>query len=416
MQPVIVERGMSPGRPDERLGLAGESPYVGKVMADPLPKRRGRFPVALAASLAVHAALVLPFLISLPDAPAKVKPEESVAVEIVPEPDKTKPPEEAREPAAPPAEAKAEPPAAPPPTAPPPPAPPPPAAPPPAEPPKPASATKEQAAEGPPGEQSPSPRSLPFEASAAEAPDTVPDPDAIEMPKPAETGAEAQAADVEAKLPEPVPASPPATPDAAKPSAPEILAAANARVAGADAADVPAAPAELEPGPAPAPAPPAEDDAPMTPPEQAAYVPERPAVPSRKPSSTPEPDPAPLTKVKAIYAKDILADPRVRGALSKLPPSQRIVQMCIIEAGEQVRHSGSGLTPDLLKGFGRGGGLITGTQMSASGGAVRSRGTWYDIRFDCTVNDAFDTITAFRFSLGERVPRTDWARRNLIAD
>jgi hypothetical protein len=152
-------------------------------------------------------------------------------------------------------------------------------------------------------------------------------------------------------------------------------------------------------------------DAPMTPDEQAAFVPEVPAKPMTKPS----PEPAPKA-AKTLYAKSILADPRVRGALGKLPPQDRIVQICGIEAREQARHSSASFRPDLLKGFGKNGGLITGPHLRARGGAVRSQGVWREITFDCTVNAAFDTITAFRFAVGAIIPQSDWAARGLVAN
>ncbi|TCQ10190.1 uncharacterized protein DUF930 [Rhizobium sp. PP-F2F-G36] len=149
----------------------------------------------------------------------------------------------------------------------------------------------------------------------------------------------------------------------------------------------------------------------MTPSEQAAYVPATPAIPQAKPTPAPAPKPA-----KTLYSKNILADPRVRGALDKLPPDVRLVQICSIEALEQTRHSSVAFVPEIIKVFGRNGGLISGQHLSARGGAVRSRGVWREITFECTVNATFDTITAFRFALGGAIPRSAWASRRLPAD
>ncbi|TCL93751.1 uncharacterized protein DUF930 [Rhizobium sp. PP-WC-2G-219] len=149
----------------------------------------------------------------------------------------------------------------------------------------------------------------------------------------------------------------------------------------------------------------------MTPSEQAAYVPATPAIPQAKPTPAPAPKPA-----KTLYSKNILADPRVRGALDKLPPEARLVQICSIEALEQARHSSAAFVPEIIKGFGGNGGLISGQHLSARGGAVRSRGVWREITFECTVNATFDTITAFRFALGGAIPRSAWASRRLPAD
>lgn len=149
----------------------------------------------------------------------------------------------------------------------------------------------------------------------------------------------------------------------------------------------------------------------MTPTEQAAFVPTTPVIPQAKPTPSPSPKPA-----KTLYAKNILSDPRVRGALGKLPPEKRIVQMCSIEAAEQARRASAAFIPDLVQSFGKNGGSISGQHLTARGGAVRSRGMWREMTFECTVNIAFDAVTAFRFALGEAIPHSAWEARGLVVD
>ncbi|MET0359050.1 MAG: DUF930 domain-containing protein [Pararhizobium sp.] len=412
------------------------------------PQRRFDRPLlAILASLALHVALVAPFLLRLPETTPEAPAEPSVTVEIVPEPQTMpKPPEPAPEAAkaekaarSPPAAARPEPASTPPPPTP---------TPAPVEPTPPAAPSR------------------PFEASSAQEPDAPPDPVDLPAPEgeakqadtaptepvaapPATPAPVAQTAETAASLPADAPVTEPAPGGAASstpapvakqtetpPAAPEILAGAATSGEGAGEAvpsvsPTPAAetkPADEQPQPpretalpepgatgaAEMPAaqrPESADDRPMTPGEQAAYVPATPAIPQAKPAPAPAPKPA-----KTFYSKNILADPRVRGALDKQPPQARLVQICTIEALEQARYASTAFVPEIIKVFGKNGGVITGQHLSARGGAIRSRGVWREITFDCTANATFDTITAFRFALGETIPRSAWASRRLPAD
>ncbi|MCD7111804.1 DUF930 domain-containing protein [Rhizobium sp. DKSPLA3] len=402
------------------------------------PQRRFDRPLlAILVSLALHAAIVAPFLLRLPETTPEAPAEPSVTVEIVPEPETTpKPPEPAPEAAkaekaarSPPAAAKAEPASTPPPPTPTP-------APAPVEPTPPAAPSR------------------PFEASAAQEPDAPPDP--VDLPAPEGEAKQADSAPTEpvaappataasgpadAPVTEPAPGgaalstpAPVAKQTETPAAAPEILAGAATSGEGAGKAvpsvsPTPASeppPADEEPQPPrdtallkpdrrdagqtpAAPSPESADDRPMTPGEQAAYVPATPAIPQAKPAPAPKP-------AKTFYSRNILADPRVRGALDKLPPEARLVQICSIEALEQARNASTAFVPEIMKMFGKNGGVITGQHLSARGGAIRSRGVWREITFDCTANATFDTITAFRFALGETIPRSAWASRRLPAD
>ncbi|PYE45082.1 uncharacterized protein DUF930 [Rhizobium sp. PP-F2F-G20b] len=410
------------------------------VTSDSSQRRYDKPLLAVLASLALHAAVVAPFLLRLPETTAEAPVEPSVTVEIVPEPEPQPPQPEAtkaeKAPRSPAAASKPESASTPLPPG---------ATPAPAEPPPPAAPSQ------------------PFEASAAAEPDAPPDP--VEMPPP---DGEAKQADTVPPEPVGAPSTSPAqadkpdtvpsttakapvaetTPGAAvlpapapeqteTPSAvPEILAGTTMSGEGQGEAVTPVSPksaveppsAEQEQQPPreippramdskipeempTTPTPEGSDTSPMTPREQAAYVPATPAIPQAKPTPAPAPKPA-----KTLYAKNILADPRVRGALDKLPPEARLVQICSIEASEQARHSSAAFVPEIIKGFGRNGGVISGQHLSARGGAVRSRGVWREITFECTVNATFDTITAFRFALGGAIPRSAWASRRLPAD
>lgn len=125
------------------------------------------------------------------------------------------------------------------------------------------------------------------------------------------------------------------------------------------------------------------------------------------------PDDATFTRAKTLFSKNSLSDPRVKKALGKLPPNRRIVQICTIEALEQVRHNSPDSVPEGMVPFSDHGGLIAGPKLSASGGAFFSGGNWYAIDFSCETNAEVTEITAFRFDLKGAIPRNEWKSRKL---
>lgn len=127
---------------------------------------------------------------------------------------------------------------------------------------------------------------------------------------------------------------------------------------------------------------------------------------------TPLQKPANLTPVQQIYAKDTLADPRIRQALGKLPKRDRILQICGIEALEQVRHQRPNTFPDMLA---PSGGTVSGNSFSVRNGAFRSRARWYAIDFDCQLDDKAMQVTQFSYAIGAEIPSAQWRARELPA-
>ena len=123
-----------------------------------------------------------------------------------------------------------------------------------------------------------------------------------------------------------------------------------------------------------------------------------------------------MKEAKEHFSKRMLSDPRVKAALGQLPPERRIVQICSIEALEQVRHAHPDAFPDLLVPFSTGGGLIEDHVLTASGGAYRGRQGWFGIDYRCEVDAQTTRIVSFRYGVGAAIPRSEWARRKLPMD
>ncbi|MFK0639977.1 MULTISPECIES: DUF930 domain-containing protein [unclassified Ochrobactrum] len=128
----------------------------------------------------------------------------------------------------------------------------------------------------------------------------------------------------------------------------------------------------------------------------------KPATPAKK-----------LTRAREIYSKDALSDPRVKQALGKLASKDRIIQICGIEALEQVRRHKTGAYPDMLA---REGGSVSATGLTVSDGAFRSQRRWYAIDFTCKANAETMVIDAFSYNIGRAIPEGEWARRQLPKD
>lgn len=120
-----------------------------------------------------------------------------------------------------------------------------------------------------------------------------------------------------------------------------------------------------------------------------------------------------LDEAKKLYSKDALADPRVKQALGRLPPRERIIQVCNIEALEQIRHHRPGTFPDMLA---RDGGSVSQSGMTVSDGAFRSHGQWYALDYKCEANTKTMEIVSFRYAIGAAILKSQWVRRQLPTD
>lgn len=120
-----------------------------------------------------------------------------------------------------------------------------------------------------------------------------------------------------------------------------------------------------------------------------------------------------LKKAKEIHSKDMLSDPRVKQAIGKLPMKDRMVQVCSIEALEQIRRQKAGAFPDILAPIGS---ETQGTRFAVKNGAFRSQGKWYEVRFQCQVNADAMNIEDFRYNIGQAIPESEWQARDLPRD
>jgi hypothetical protein len=160
---------------------------------------------------------------------------------------------------------------------------------------------------------------------------------------------------------------------------------------------------------------------PVAPPQPEASVPAMPKSAALPQAAKPEPVPeaaSGMIVAKTMLSEKTLADPRsgqARRELATFADSERIVQLCNLEAMDQVEAWRSDFHPDRLVAYARSDVKMSGETIVADGAAFRSRNRWHDIRFKCQVTPDHAKVAAFEFQVGEPVPRKDWEELNLPA-
>lgn len=94
--------------------------------------------------------------------------------------------------------------------------------------------------------------------------------------------------------------------------------------------------------------------------------------------------------------------------LLKLDPEERAHQACVLKGMEALRRDKALPGVDRIKT-----GVIkraefTGTMVTATGGAVRSRHNWYKFSFKCAVTEDQMKATSFTYKIGAQIPEEKW--------
>jgi hypothetical protein len=140
----------------------------------------------------------------------------------------------------------------------------------------------------------------------------------------------------------------------------------------------------------------------------------RPSVPAG-----PGPRPGAMIRAEHLFSAATLADPRsrrAREAFGQLANGERIVQLCNLEALEQVHRWKPELKPDYLIAYAMAGARLSEHAVEAEGAAFRNKQRWYNIKFKCEVAPDLKTVVAFEFLVGDEIPRGQWASHDLLPD
>ncbi|WP_411035138.1 DUF930 domain-containing protein [Shinella sp. BYT-45] len=106
-------------------------------------------------------------------------------------------------------------------------------------------------------------------------------------------------------------------------------------------------------------------------------------------------------------------DARIRSQLEKLTPEERLEQRCDIEAMDRIGDGKGGFRPDKVIAYAFGDPKLDGTTFKTKGAVFRSRGEWYRLSYRCEASEDRLEVNAFKYKVGDRVPREDWAAHYL---
>ncbi len=157
----------------------------------------------------------------------------------------------------------------------------------------------------------------------------------------------------------------------------------------------------------------------------------REAQPGGEPIAAPAPVPEPpqpsqaraardgaVVRARTMLAARALDDPRSRDAREewrKLYPDEKIIQLCNLEAMEQVHAWKPAFEPDFMVAYAMGDIKLTDVILVADGAALRDHRNWYNIRYTCEVAPDMEAVVAFEFALGEAIPESEWEAHYLAA-
>ncbi|RST85238.1 DUF930 domain-containing protein [Aquibium carbonis] len=118
-----------------------------------------------------------------------------------------------------------------------------------------------------------------------------------------------------------------------------------------------------------------------------------------------------MVRARTMLAARALDDPRSRDAkreLRGLFRDERIIQLCNLEAMEQVHAWKPAFEPDQMVAYAMADIELAGPRLVADGAALRDHRTWYRISYACEVAADMETVVAFEFVLGEAIPESEW--------
>ena len=126
-----------------------------------------------------------------------------------------------------------------------------------------------------------------------------------------------------------------------------------------------------------------------------------------------------MVRATELFSAGVLAENgsrQVRETLPLLAKADRVMQLCNIEAVEQICRSQSELQPDYVVADAMTEAELHNSSLDAEGGAFRSEGRWYRLKYRCTVTANLAAVASFEFLVGEAIPKREWRNFHLTPE
>lgn len=137
---------------------------------------------------------------------------------------------------------------------------------------------------------------------------------------------------------------------------------------------------------------------------------EDPPTPTAKPEPAAKPQQeAKLQRAEKLFSRSVTDNPVATTAMRNMPRDIRAGRLCVTELREQLLNAWPPYAPDLLPTER----LKTGTILNANDAAFRQNGEWYGLNYRCEVDADAMKVVSFAFSVGDKLPPSEWMRRGL---
>lgn len=159
--------------------------------------------------------------------------------------------------------------------------------------------------------------------------------------------------------------------------------------------------------------------APSEPPPPRELVPSKEPVKDVPPVLPPVPKEQEFTVAKQFFSDKVLSSPRskhAREALRQLSGAERNLQLCDLEALEQISRRRSGPPADLVAPYAMAAENVTADGVEVKGGAFRAGKKWYGIKFKCGLDARSGKVVSFAFIIGDPIPESEWQEHDLVAE
>ena len=135
--------------------------------------------------------------------------------------------------------------------------------------------------------------------------------------------------------------------------------------------------------------------------------------------AAPAADPDGMIRPSQMLSGSTLAqdnNQKARLALTEITADERLEQLCMLEAMEQIQAHDRSLTPDLMHSYPFEEVAMKGNQLIARGAAFFAQKRWYYLQYECDLSANGKEVAAFAFKIGDPVPKRMWENHNLVEE